>query len=139
DFHPRLIILQIVALQCYHYITLSLLYLLSHLLTSTPLTLSLLFSPLTLTSVTSVISSLTHILAYLSTATGLMLIIEKSKKCLDFTVTVFLVHFCFCCIHSGWPGSWEWWIFNVAGVICCVCLGEWLCSWREMKEIPSLL
>ncbi|GMH94397.1 hypothetical protein TrVE_jg4897 [Triparma verrucosa] len=139
DFHPRLIVLQIIALQCYHYIVLSFLYILSHLLTATPLTLTLLFAPLSMTSVTSWMSGLTHVLGYLGTSTGLVLVIEKSKKCLDFAVTVFLVHFCFCCIHSGFPNTWEWWVFNVFGVICCVCLGEYMCSWREMKEIPSLL
>mmetsp|Transcript_10366 Transcript_10366/g.20625 ORF Transcript_10366/g.20625 Transcript_10366/m.20625 type:complete len:154 (+) Transcript_10366:227-688(+) len=141
DFNPRLILAQIFALQCYHYLTLALLYIASHVLTATPLSLERLFgySRLSTGTVSGWLESAHHVGAYVGTAVGLVLIIEKSKKCLDFSVTLFLFHFIACCVHSGFPKSWEWWIFNVSGVISCTCLGEWLCSVREMREIPSLL
>ena len=107
DFNPRLILSQILALQCWHYISLCLLYAASSVLTSAPLTLSRLFGYDTLNTGTvgGWIESMHHVAAYLGTAAGLMLIIEKSKKCLDFSVTLFVFHFVACCLHSGFPGE----------------------------------
>ena len=81
DFNPRLIISQILALQCYHYLTLSLLYIASHVLTTTPLSLDRLFGygRLSTGTVSGWMESLHHVGAYMGTAVGLVLIIEKVR------------------------------------------------------------
>lgn len=77
----------------------------------------------------------------LSSITGaalLALIVEKSKKCLDFSVTLFLIHLVTCSFYDGIPSTWDWWIVHVLGMIIMVVLGEFLCSRRELTEIPLL-
>jgi hypothetical protein len=75
----------------------------------------------------------------LSRAVLLVVIVEKSKKCLDFSVTLFFVHLVFSTMYNhGIPKAIEWWLVHVAGTILMVVLGEYLCSRREMEDIPLL-
>ena len=81
------------------------------------------------------------ICAYLSqfnSAVLLAIIVEKSKKCLDFSVTLFLIHIVTCSIYGGFPSTWDWWIIHVMGMIAMVVLGEYLCSKKELSDIPLL-
>jgi Integral membrane protein S linking to the trans Golgi network len=68
----------------------------------------------------------------------LAIIVEKSKKCLDFSVTLFLLHFFFCLLYGGLPRTWDWYIIHILGTITMVLMGEYLCSKRELDEIPLL-
>lgn len=69
----------------------------------------------------------------------LVFIVEKSKKCLDFSVTLFLIHILICSIYGGFPLTWDWWIIHILGMIVMVVLGEYLCSKRELSDIPLLV
>lgn len=70
----------------------------------------------------------------------LALIVEKSKKCLDFSVTLFVVHVVLCSVYSGkLPSTWDWWIVHVMGMITMVVMGEYFCSKRELSDIPLLV
>jgi len=69
----------------------------------------------------------------------LALIVEKSKKCLDFSVTLFLIHIVLCSIYGGFPSTWDWWIIHILGMIMMVVLGEYFCSKRELSDIPLLV
>jgi len=66
----------------------------------------------------------------------LSLVVERAKKCLDFTATLYLLHLLFCCAYRGWPRSAEWWLLNGAGLATMAVLGEWLCLRKEMQDIP---
>ena len=68
----------------------------------------------------------------------LALIVEKSKKCLDFSMTLFVIHFMICTLYGGFPASWDWWIIHVMGLIVMVLLGEYFCSRVELRDIPLL-
>lgn len=68
----------------------------------------------------------------------LAIIVEKSKKCLDFGVTLFLIHWVMCWMYDGFPTVLDWWIVNLFGMIVMVLLGEYLCSRRELDDIPLL-
>jgi protein SYS1 len=68
----------------------------------------------------------------------LALIVEKSKKCLDFTVTLFILHLLISIWYGGFPRRMEWWIVHIAATITMIVLGEFLCSRRELDEIPLL-
>ncbi|GMY34239.1 protein SYS1 homolog [Fagus crenata] len=63
-------------------------------------------------------------------------LIERAKKCLDFSATVYIVHLCICIIHGGWPTSLTWWAVNGTGIAVMALLGEYLCIRRELREIP---
>jgi len=70
----------------------------------------------------------------------LALIVEKSKKCLDFSVTLFVVHVVLCTVYSGkLPSTFDWWIVHVMGMIIMVVMGEYFCSKRELSDIPLLV
>jgi protein SYS1 len=69
----------------------------------------------------------------------LVLIVEKSKKCLDFSATLFLLHIIITTWYSGhFPRRAEWWIVHIAATIGMIVLGEYLCSRRELDDIPLL-
>jgi len=69
----------------------------------------------------------------------LALIVEKSKKCLDFSVTLFLIHIILSSMYGGFPSTWDWWIIHILGMIMMVVLGEYFCSKRELSDIPLLV
>lgn len=66
------------------------------------------------------------------------IIVEKSKKCLDFSFTLFIVHLLIVCVYDGFPSTWDWWIVHICSVVTMVLLGEYLCARREMEDIPLL-
>jgi hypothetical protein len=66
------------------------------------------------------------------------IIVEKSKKVLDFSVTLFIIHFMACVFYNGVPRTWDWWIIHILGTIMMVLMGEYLCAKREMDDIPLL-
>jgi hypothetical protein len=65
----------------------------------------------------------------------LLCIVKRAKKCLDFAVTMYLLHFVFCTVFYGFPYSWSWWLFLLLQVSITTLLGEWLCMRRELQEI----
>jgi protein SYS1 len=68
----------------------------------------------------------------------LAVIVEKSKKCLDFGVTLFLLHLAITTLYGGLPNVLDWWVVHVLGTIQMVLVGEYLCSRRELDDIPLL-
>lgn len=64
------------------------------------------------------------------------IIIQRSKKCLDFTATVFIVHFFICVFYRGFPIHLEWWFVTIASIFIMALLGEYMCYIRETREIP---
>jgi hypothetical protein len=68
----------------------------------------------------------------------LTIIVEKSKKCLDFAVTYFLLHLLISSFYYRVPATADWWIVHLGATILMVLVGEYLCSLREMAEIPLL-
>jgi hypothetical protein len=83
-------------------------------------------------------STLFVFLLFITSAVLLAIIVEKSKKCLDFSVTLFLVHLLLCTWYNGIPATWDWWICHIFGTIIMILLGEFLCSRRELDDIPLL-
>ena len=75
----------------------------------------------------------------------LALVVERAKKCLDFTATLYFLHLLFCCAFrgpsvakrvllcaffahlccfaSGWPRNFEWWVLNITGMLIMAVLG----------------
>ena len=37
---------------------------------------------------------------------------------------------------QGIPNTWDWWITHVVALVVMVVLGEYLCSRRELQDIP---
>jgi protein SYS1 len=75
----------------------------------------------------------------INSAVLLAVIVEKSKKCLDFCVTYFLLHLILSSWYSGhFPRTSDWWIVHLAATLIMVLVGEYLCSRKELSDIPLL-
>lgn len=66
----------------------------------------------------------------------LVFVVERAKKCLDFSATLCIIHIFICIIYGGWPSSLTWWVVNISGLAVMALLGEYLCIKRELREIP---
>mmetsp|Transcript_31423 Transcript_31423/g.65712 ORF Transcript_31423/g.65712 Transcript_31423/m.65712 type:complete len:189 (+) Transcript_31423:132-698(+) len=141
QFNPRLILAQIISLQAFHYFLLGILFQINHVLFATTVTVDRIFTAKYL-DVWSAIGWVDNAAILISSILGsilLVFIVEKSKKCLDFSVTLFLIHILICSIYGGFPLTWDWWIIHILGMIVMVVLGEYLCSKRELSDIPLLV
>mmetsp|Transcript_20299 Transcript_20299/g.50473 ORF Transcript_20299/g.50473 Transcript_20299/m.50473 type:complete len:158 (+) Transcript_20299:332-805(+) len=140
NFNPRLIFSQIVALQCFHYLFLGLFFQINWVLYGQSITIDRMFTTEYLRIWHSGWQDAFAVfLSYAVVGSFLMaIIVEKSKKCLDFSFTLFMVHLFIVCVYDGFPSTWDWWIVHVFSMVTMVLLGEHLCAKREMEDIPIL-
>lgn len=68
----------------------------------------------------------------------LCVFVERAKKCLDFGVTLYFIDLLVQCFYLEFPKTWNWWIVQGAATAVTVLLGEYLCSRRELEEIPMI-
>ncbi|KAJ0971280.1 hypothetical protein J5N97_019239 [Dioscorea zingiberensis] len=94
------------------------------------------FSTLTASTATGWCLIVSFLLSSLAGSVYMFYLVERAKKCLDFSATLYIIHLFICIIYGGWPSSITWWVINVTGVALMSLLGEWLCIRREMREIP---
>jgi hypothetical protein len=143
NFNPQLIISQIVCLQCYYYIALGLIFQCNYILFGLgSITLDRLFTDtyLNIWSAAGWVDNGAVLSASIIGAILLTVIVEKSKKCLDFSITLFVLHLVVCTVYTGGniPSTWDWWIIHFIGMIIMVLFGEYLCSKKELSDIPLL-
>ncbi|CAA6672716.1 unnamed protein product [Spirodela intermedia] len=135
---PWLIVSQIVCLQCLYYLTLG--FFMVVLVGSRVKRMSLVyffdFSTLTASTVTGWCAIISFLLSAIAGAGFLLHLIERAKKCLDFSATLFIIHLLICIVYGGWPSSVTWWVVNGACLVVMALVGEWLCIRRELQEIP---
>lgn len=64
-------------------------------------------------------------------------IVEKAKKCLDFTITVFVVHLFVMCPMYGIPSfsPLSWWCIHIALITVSTLISEAVCMKLESQEI----
>ncbi|ETW03795.1 hypothetical protein H310_05161 [Aphanomyces invadans] len=134
---PKLIFLQMVCVQCSHYLALGVLLAVFH---GHNITMDQFFSYKihAFESVDGMQTSTAHVLGGLASALFLCVIVERAKKCLDFGLTLYFIDFVICCLYGGLPSSMTWWVVHAVSLGITVVLGEYLCSLRELQEIPML-
>ncbi|XP_011623356.1 protein SYS1 homolog [Amborella trichopoda] len=135
---PWLIVAQIVCLQCLYYMTLGFFIWVLVGARVPRLTLVYFFdySALNASTVTGWCVIASFLMSAFSGAGYMLLLIERAKKCLDFSATLFIIHLFISIIYGGWPSSLTWWVVNGTGLAVMALLGEWLCIRRELREIP---
>jgi len=141
QFNPSLILSQIITLQSLFYVVLGFIFEINHVMFATSITMDRIFTSKFL-DVWSALGWIDNAAVLMSSFIGsflLALIVEKSKKCLDFSVTLFLIHVILCSFYGGFPSTWDWWIVHLMGMIMMVVLGEYFCSKRELSDIPLLV
>ncbi|KAG8379923.1 hypothetical protein BUALT_Bualt07G0139900 [Buddleja alternifolia] len=135
---PWLIVAQIVCLQCLHYLTLGVL--LSILVGPRVSRMSLVYffdyATVTPATVTGWCVMASHFLSSVAGAGFLLYLVERAKKCPDFSATLYIIHLLICIMYGGWPLSITWWTVNITGLAMMALLGEYLCMKRELQEIP---
>ncbi|KAG2282258.1 hypothetical protein Bca52824_053478 [Brassica carinata] len=135
---PWLIVAQIVCLQCSFYLSLGVFMILFLGLRVPRLSLVYFFDYATLTTSTltgwCVIAS--FLCASLAGAVHMIFLVERARKCLDFSATLYIIHLFFCILYGGWPSSMAWWVVNGTGLAVMALLAEYLCIKREQREIP---
>ncbi|KAG7590882.1 Integral membrane protein SYS1-related [Arabidopsis suecica] len=135
---PWLIVGQIICLQCSYYLTLGLFTMVFLGLRVPRLSLVYFFDYATLTTSTftgwCVIAS--FLFSSLAGAVYMIFLVERARKCLDFSATLYIIHLFFCILYGGWPSSMAWWVVNGTGLAVMALLAEYLCIKREQREIP---
>ena len=134
---PVLILAQIVSVQCLFYLSLcTALYLFLGTSTGGALTVEVLFDYRKLVGAFSFAAFLTSALAG---SLILYFVVERTKKCLDFTCTCYLLHLVFCWGYGGFPLSLGWWVTIGVSAACMTLVGESLCMKKELRDIPTAL
>nr|SVE74873.1 EOG090X0FH3 [Daphnia carinata] len=134
---PPLIISQIVAVQCIMYVSLGLwIIVLLNVLTGHPVSIDYIFKYQVFDLFGRLVVAC-FLLNSLISATSLWVIVQRTKLCLDFSVTAFFLHLVASLIYnSGWPYSASWWVLQFSCVTITCVLAEFLCMRSEMKSIP---
>ncbi|MCL4123540.1 UNVERIFIED_CONTAM: hypothetical protein GTU68_018388 [Idotea baltica] len=79
------------------------------------------------------------ILNALTCSLGLWKIVQRTKQCLDFTVTAHILHLIGCWFYVGHlPSQPSIWLLQLVTITLMCVLGEYLCMRTEMHNIPLL-
>ncbi|XP_024525932.1 protein SYS1 homolog [Selaginella moellendorffii] len=135
---PWLIVSQIVCIQCLSYVSLGAL-LWAFVGVQVPrFTLHFFFDHtlLSFSSATGWCLISAFILNSLLVAAYLFVLVERAKKCLDFSATVYIIHLVLSSIYGGFPLTVTWWLLMGTCLAVTALLGEWLCLRRELRDIP---
>ena len=134
---PRLILAQMAVMQCVHYLAMGVFYGVCNVVFGTRLSLTLFFSweALSVSSTHGWMAIVTNAIAAVAGAAALPVVVERAKKCWDFTFTVYFLHWLACVGFGGFPSSWTWWLTTLLCVVIMSVGGEQLCMRVEMAEI----
>uniref|UniRef100_A0A7N2LNG8 Protein SYS1 homolog n=1 Tax=Quercus lobata TaxID=97700 RepID=A0A7N2LNG8_QUELO len=135
---PCLIVAQILCLQCLYYLSLGvfLTFLVGTRVSRMSLVYFFDYAAVTTSTVTGWCVIASFLLSSFAGAGIMLHLIERAKKCLDFSATPYIIHIFICIIYGGWPSSITWWVLNGTGVAVMALLGEYLCIKHELREIP---
>lgn len=138
-FQPALIVLQIIALQCFYYLAMGLLWGVAHIVFDQPLAMNRFFTSeyTGFGSWSGWCNTVCTIVSGIFGAYFLSIIVERAKRCVDFTFTLFFIHIISCTCFLEFPLGWEWWLLQVVTSVLMATLGEYWCSLQELKEIPA--
>jgi len=137
---PVLIFLQIVSLQCLWYAAMGFVVVLTHVVSGLSLSLDQFFSLERALTLSTERGSQGLVVLFAATVMGSFLlrsVVEKSRKCLDFSVTCFFIHMAISVYYSKSvvpPAAWC--LCHGPAMVIMVVLGEYLCSRNELRDIP---
>lgn len=67
----------------------------------------------------------------------LKIFVERSKSCLDFSLTYYTIHLILVWYHTASiPDTFIWYLINGCGLFLMCVGGEFLCRREEIKSIP---
>nr|CAG4645868.1 EOG090X0FH3 [Lynceus sp. MCZ IZ 141354] len=136
---PVLIVSQIAALQCVMYLSLGFWTVVLHLITGQHLSLDYFFKyqEVGVKDISGRLVISSFILNSIICSLALWTLVQRTKLCLDFTVTAHFVHVIICFFYnSALATNASWWVLQLVCVVITCVLGEFLCLRSEMKAIP---
>ena len=137
-FNPKLILLQMAIVQSVFYLSFVVGTVFVQILLGFPISLAQFFDYRCFTFGTSagwvlIVCYWVEVVCVLSYA--VFKTIERTRKCLDFVVSVGGFHFLFSSIFCGIPASFAWWFVVVIGTVACTVAAERLCMREAQKDI----
>eukprot|EP00761_Pharyngomonas_kirbyi_P014054 gb/GECH01014084.1/.p1 GENE.gb/GECH01014084.1/~~gb/GECH01014084.1/.p1 ORF type:complete len:162 (+),score=11.91 gb/GECH01014084.1/:1-486(+) len=137
-FDPILVILQIILIQCCFYLSWGFIMALFDFVKGFPISFDQFFSykAMRLKSYLGWVTFATYIFSGIINSMWLYTFIQRSRKCLDFAVTMYVAHLVVCTFYRGLPMRIEWWIATIAACALMTIVGEFICMKRELKDIP---
>ena len=136
-FDPKLIVGQIFVLQTLFYMIEGLLLFIFYILFGSSITLDSIFyyKFITISNTRGWCNIFIMLVSSSFLAYSLIHVVERAKKCLDFSFTLFFLHFLFCWVYGGFPDSFVWWVVNISCLVLMTVCGEQLCMREEQKDI----
>ncbi len=137
EFNPKMVFLQILAIQTIFYFSFVSTTVFMGILWGYPYGLKLFFDHSQYSFKTSGKSFLVVMLWINMIIIAFLLprIIERTRKCLDFVITMVFIHFLISWIFVGFPTTGIWWTVWATGAAVCTLLAEYLCLREEQREI----
>eukprot|EP00051_Salpingoeca_urceolata_P029962 m.7719 g.7719 ORF g.7719 m.7719 type:complete len:162 (-) comp3031_c0_seq1:46-531(-) len=130
---PWLLVLQMVCLQCLHYVTLAILVALLSRAIGADVSLNLVFSHNALDIWQLVPAFMFNALV---SAVLLWVVVGRAKQCLDFACTVFFFHLVATWAYTGeFPSRLSWWLMHAACVTVTALAGEYICMHADLSSI----
>jgi len=136
---PWMIISQILTLQCVFYVSLGLWLSLFDLVSGNDKSLDQVFKyqELQFSSFNGKIVVASFVFTALNCSLGLWYVVQRTKLCLDFACTVYLLHLIACIYYNGsFPATFSWWLINLVSTMILCVTGEFLCMRTELQSIP---
>ncbi|KYO01906.1 putative protein SYS1 [Plasmodium gaboni] len=76
-----------------------------------------------------------HIINSIIMSYFIKVIVKRTKKCLDYVISCYLIHFLLCVFISGFSKSYNWYACFFLFVFLTVILSEYICYKEDIKEI----
>eukprot|EP01054_Gregarina_sp_Poly1_P009716 Gregarina_sp_Poly_1__9715@NODE_617_length_7122_cov_220_571368_g473_i0_p3_GENE_NODE_617_length_7122_cov_220_571368_g473_i0NODE_617_length_7122_cov_220_571368_g473_i0_p3_ORF_typecomplete_len206_score22_73SYS1/PF09801_9/2_2e32DUF4491/PF14898_6/4e03DUF4491/PF14898_6/0_011DUF4381/PF14316_6/7_3e02DUF4381/PF14316_6/0_96TMEM138/PF14935_6/1_1e03TMEM138/PF14935_6/0_31_NODE_617_length_7122_cov_220_571368_g473_i036694286 len=140
-FDPRYIVLQILVIQIAFYGLFSTALILAAAVSRTPIGVSVLVDPsrVVYSTLEGRIIAIATLLTSVILGVFVSWVVERSRKCLDFCVTVFFLHGLAVCLISQFPLTLAWWILQGLACVSTILVSERLCRHKESEELRFAL
>lgn len=134
-FDPLLIISQIMVLQSAFYILVGLLALFFSNLFGSSYSLNLILSSESVATSNAALCVFVVVVPFMTYI--VVKVVQRSRKCLDFVSTTYILHVCMSWAYCGtFPSATRFWVVNVSSCTATIFLSEYFCFKKEMEDIP---
>eukprot|EP00922_Rhytidocystis_sp_ex-Travisia-forbesii_P014873 GHVS01022233.1.p1 GENE.GHVS01022233.1~~GHVS01022233.1.p1 ORF type:complete len:184 (+),score=15.67 GHVS01022233.1:53-604(+) len=137
NFNPKYILTQLVVMQAAFYLIFSLLLFVVFTFVGWPRYVMTMFDHLeyNLTSLRGSVVDLMFLVNGLTMAPVMKVVVERTKKCLDFACSHHFIHVLLCWLLQGFPTCWGYWVTTAIAIVLTTVMAERLCMQEELKEI----
>ncbi|XP_075257049.1 protein SYS1 homolog [Convolutriloba macropyga] len=143
SFDPKLLIAQIISMQCLYYVCLcTMLLMMCLIFPDHGVTLQhvLSYDAIGVSNVSERVNSSIFVINSLLMAITIWLLVGRSKLCTDFSFTLLFYHWILSTLYpSSWasiPSKWSWYCLHLVCALLTTVLAEYLCMRTELRAVP---